>query len=81
MLILTRKKGEGIAIGDDVKVVVIQIKGKQVRIGVNAKSSTMVHREEVYQKICEENKAAANLTIEKLDAVQSAVYSNDKNND
>ncbi|MCX6117382.1 MAG: carbon storage regulator CsrA [Proteobacteria bacterium] len=59
MLVLTRKVGEGIAIGDDVKIVVMQIKGKQVRLGIKASASTMVHREEVYQRILEENQAAS----------------------
>jgi carbon storage regulator len=59
VLVLTRKVGEGIAIGDDVKIVVMQIKGKQVRLGIKASASTMVHREEVYQRILEENQAAA----------------------
>lgn len=55
MLVLTRKLGEGIAIGDSVRVVVMQIKGKQVRLGIQAEASTPVHREEVYEKIKEEN--------------------------
>ena len=59
MLVLTRKVGEGIAIGDDVKIVVMQIKGKQVRLGIKASANTMVHREEVYQRILEENQAAS----------------------
>lgn len=59
MLVLTRKVGEGIAIGDDVKIVVMQIKGKQVRLGIKASSSTAVHREEIYQKIQDENRAAS----------------------
>ncbi len=59
MLVLTRKVGEGIAIGDDVKIIVMQIKGKQVRLGIKASASTMVHREEVYQRILEENQAAS----------------------
>ncbi len=59
MLVLTRKIGEGIAIGDDIKIVVMQIKGKQVRLGIKASPNTTVHREEVYQKIQEENKAAS----------------------
>jgi carbon storage regulator len=59
VLVLTRKVGEGIAIGDDVKIVVMQIKGKQVRLGIKASATTMVHREEVYQRILEENQAAA----------------------
>lgn len=59
MLVLTRKVGEGIAIGDDVKIVVMQIKGKQVRLGIKASAKTSVHREEIYQRIQEENRAAA----------------------
>ena len=59
MLVLTRKVGEGIAIGDDVKIIVMQIKGKQVRLGIKASSNTAVHREEVYQRILDENKAAS----------------------
>ena len=59
MLVLTRKVGEGIAIGDDVKIVVMQIKGKQVRLGIKASPSTTVHREEIYQKILDENRAAS----------------------
>ena len=59
MLVLTRKVGEGIAIGDDIKIVIMQIKGKQVRVGIQADPSTAVHREEIYQKIKEENKTAA----------------------
>jgi carbon storage regulator len=48
VLVLTRKVGEGIAIGDDVKIVVMQIKGKQVRLGIKAAPTTTVHREEIY---------------------------------
>lgn len=59
MLVLTRKVGEGIAIGDDVKIVVMQIKGKQVRLGIKASPQTVVHREEVYERIQEENKRAS----------------------
>jgi carbon storage regulator len=59
VLVLTRKVGEGIAIGDDVKIVVMQIKGKQVRLGIKASPTTAVHREEIYQKIQDENRAAS----------------------
>ena len=47
MLILTRKSGESITIGDDVKITVVEVKGKQVRIGIDAPRSYMIHREEV----------------------------------
>lgn len=59
MLVLTRKVGEGIAIGDDIKIVVMQIKGKQVRLGIRASEATIVHREEIYQRIQEENRRAS----------------------
>jgi len=59
MLILTRKIGESIAIGDRIKVYVMEIKGRQVRLGIEAPADTKVHREEIYQKILEENRLAA----------------------
>jgi carbon storage regulator len=58
MLVLTRKVGDVIAIGDNIKIVVMAIKGKQVRLGVQADRNTVVHREEVYQKIQQEIAAA-----------------------
>jgi carbon storage regulator len=58
MLVLTRKVGDVIAIGDNIKIVVMAIKGKQVRLGVQADKNTVVHREEIYQKIQQEIKAA-----------------------
>ena len=62
MLILTRKSGESITIGDDVKITVIEVKGKQVRIGIDAPRNYIIHREEVYIRIQEENKRAAEKT-------------------
>ena len=59
MQILTRKSGESITIGDDVKITVVEVKGKQVRIGIDAPRSYMIHREEVYLSIQEENRRAA----------------------
>ncbi|MFZ5775703.1 MAG: carbon storage regulator CsrA [Thermodesulfobacteriota bacterium] len=59
MLILARKTGDAIAIGDDITIRVLEIKGGQVKIGVEAPAEVAVHRQEVYQRIVEENKRAA----------------------
>jgi carbon storage regulator len=69
LLILTRKIGEAIAIGDDVKIQVIEIKGRQVRLGIQAPENTSVHREEVYQRIQEQNRVSARMTPDDLTAV------------
>ena len=54
MLILTRRVGETLMVGDDVTVTVLGVKGNQVRIGVNAPKDVSVHREEIYQRIQKE---------------------------
>ena len=54
MLILTRRNGEVLKIGDDIDVTVLGVKGYQVRVGINAPRDVAVHREEIYQKIKQE---------------------------
>lgn len=54
MLILTRRIGESLMIGDQITITVLNIKGNQVRLGIDAPKDVSVHREEVYQRIQEE---------------------------
>ncbi len=67
MLVLTRKAGEGIIIGDDIKITVIEVKGGGIRIGIEAPREKKIYRQEVYQRICQENQEATQWNIADLD--------------
>ncbi len=68
MLILTRRVGETLNIGDEVQVTVLGIKGNQVRIGINAPKDVPVHREEIYERIKRERESG--LSTDEAPAVQ-----------
>jgi len=70
MLILTRKVGEAVSIGDDIQISVVEIKGTQVKLGIKAPKNIEVHREEIYLKIQEENRRAALVSTDSLGAAQ-----------
>ena len=59
MLILTRKSGEALFIGDDIRITILEIRGKQIRLGIEAPTNVVVLREEIYQRIQAENLQAA----------------------
>lgn len=61
MLVLTRKSGEAIRIGDDVRIVVVSVRDNQIKLGIEAPLDKSVHREEIYLKIQQENRSAATL--------------------
>lgn len=73
MLILTRKRGERIRIGEDVQVVVTQMRRGMVRLGIMAPPGVPVFREEVYQAILEENRRAAQPSTRRLQALERAL--------
>ena len=61
MLILTRKLGEKIAIGDDITITLIEIKGTQVKLGIEAPKHIEIHRQEVYERIRQENLSSSDI--------------------
>ena len=71
MLVLTRKPGEGIIIGDDIRVTIVELKGGGVRIGIDAPREIKVHRQEVFDQIKQENKEATRWDIADLDELSS----------
>jgi carbon storage regulator len=71
MLILTRRVGETVMIGDEVTITVLGVKGNQVRVGINAPKHVAVHREEIYERIKREQQPTEDLT-EKVKAAQYA---------
>ena len=72
MLVLTRRPGESIVVGDNIVVTVIEIKGGQVRIGIDAPRDVDVYREEIYEQVRQENLSA----IANADAIRKAVQAN-----
>lgn len=69
MLVLTRRLGEAITIGDQIKVVIVEVKGGKVKLGIEAPLGVPVHREEILSRIMSENKDAADLHPERLEDI------------
>lgn len=74
MLVLTRRRGEGVAIGPDIRVIVLGMKGGQVRLGIEAPRTVEVHRDEVHARILQENRLAAQTRVIPLDAFRSLIH-------
>ena len=69
MLILTRKLGESVTIGDDIKITILGVRGRQVRLGIIAPHKVAIHREEIYFKIQEENRRAVDSTVDEVASI------------
>lgn len=72
MLVLTRKAGESIVIGSQIRITVLEMQGRQIRLGIEAPSEIPVHRGEVYERIREENEQAALAGAEELKVLSQA---------
>jgi carbon storage regulator len=72
VLVLTRKLGESIVIGNNVRVTILEMQGKQIRLGIDAPTEVPVHRGEVYERIEAENKLAAETSNADLKGIKQA---------
>lgn len=72
MLILARKKGEAIQIGNGIEIKIVSIQGDQVKIGIEAPKTVEVYRKEIYEQIQEENKQAATSSMNVLDFIKKS---------
>lgn len=75
MLILTRRIGEGLTIGEDSRVVVIEVRGKQVRLGIEAPGEIVVLRDEIFQRLSQENQLASSFELQDLPGFNQSVNS------
>jgi len=73
VLVLTRKIGQTITVGHEITITIMEVKGGQVKIGVEAPKNVMIHRGEIYERIQEENMAAANARLSDLESITQAL--------
>jgi carbon storage regulator len=73
VLILTRRVGESIVVGDDVTVTVFEVRGDAVRIGIDAPRSVQVHRQEVYEELQRANEQAVSPSDDAIESLRGAI--------
>jgi carbon storage regulator len=73
MLVLTRKIGEGIVIDDDVTITIVEVKGGNVRIGIDAPREKKIYRQEIFDRIVEENRDASHWDMIDLDKISDSL--------
>ncbi|MDA8085565.1 MAG: carbon storage regulator CsrA [Nitrospiraceae bacterium] len=78
MLVLTRKSGEAIRIGEDITVSVVEVREGHVRLGINAPQGIRIYREEVYERIVKDNMVSSSISIDEFSKIKEAVKGEDK---
>ncbi|GAA0817779.1 carbon storage regulator CsrA [Spirilliplanes yamanashiensis] len=78
MLVLTRRSGESVMIGDDVVITVLEVRGDVVRLGIRAPRDIQVHREEIYRELQASNREAASPTADAVKAFADLIRPSDK---
>ncbi|MCF8096072.1 MAG: carbon storage regulator CsrA [Desulfobacteraceae bacterium] len=73
MLVLTRKVGEGILIGEDIKITILENQEGKIRIGIEAPEEQKIYRQEVYDRICRENREASQWDTSKIEVLNSVL--------
>jgi carbon storage regulator len=66
LLILTRRIGEGLTIGEDIRIVVLEVRGKQVCLGIESPREIAIHRDEIFQRLSQENQLASSFELQDL---------------
>ncbi|HHW28831.1 MAG TPA: carbon storage regulator CsrA [Syntrophomonadaceae bacterium] len=79
MLVLARKKGQSIVIAEKIKITVLEMKGDQVRLGIEAPQEFSVYREEIYEQILKENIVATGIDVKAVEALQQLLENNKEN--
>ena len=80
MLVLSRKINQSIVIGDNIEIMLVDIRGDQIKLGINAPKTVKIFRKEVYEEVKNQNREAAKSTIEELNILSSFVKNKLENN-
>ncbi|MEZ7892804.1 MAG: carbon storage regulator CsrA [Candidatus Wallbacteria bacterium] len=78
MLVLTRKHNQSIIIDDKIEVMVVEIRGDQVKLGIKAPKTVSIYRSEIYNEIATENQLAVKSQLDRLDVVEQIIKKNEK---